>query len=374
MITILIIKITRRTSMIELDFRNYTYYPILHTRSSEQGAFLNLSQDCQEKIIPSFVLHNRKGTKLTTVLDSILDTYNQNYILHLPSSPTVINKINSDDKLLFNHNSHFKNWIDLVSSYENAIPAVQISGYSVPRDVIKQAIILEQRKGKIAFRVKNQDDFEITISAVSALDSINNALIFLDQGYINNLTESYENSYSLMEKLNNKLDNPMVCLLSSSFPQSPAVTMKEIPEWCNHEIKGGIVQQKEKDLYLKLAEDFDILFGDYAAIYPSPFDTATEGRWSARIDFCTFDEYWAVFRMPKTHGNGYAPLAKHIVNLDIINNIIDCWGKDKILEASSDPNSIHGRSPAKWVEVRANTHMTHQISQTFFDDVDDEAL
>ena len=57
--------------MINVNFQNYSYYPFLHTRNSEEEAFVNLSQEDKLSILPSFVLHNRKGTALTASLEKI---------------------------------------------------------------------------------------------------------------------------------------------------------------------------------------------------------------------------------------------------------------------------------------------------------------
>ncbi|HDR1135954.1 TPA: hypothetical protein QB322_001999 [Pasteurella multocida] len=356
---------------MKIDFRNYNYYPFLHTRNSEEEAFLNLHGQYKELIIPSFILHNRKGSALTASLNKITEKYDGNFILFPPISEKVINQITDEERKIFDNNNAYQNWREFLSQYPKAIPGIltpNANSEFLKRDVIRQAIMLERDDKKIAFRVKNNSDLNFCIDAVSALDSPENAIIFVDCGHIDDLNNSFNLSSGLIEKLKNQLPKLNITLISNSFPSSPAVEMTQIKEYSTHLIKGGYIQQKEVELYLKISEIHDISYGDYASIYPIPIESQeSEGRWSARIDFCTLDDDWSVFRLPRSHGEGYQPLAEHILNLELIDNIPQCWGRD-MLEMAAKGNLL-GRSPSKWVSVRANTHMSRQISLVMNDDV-----
>ena len=82
--------------------------------------------------------------------------------------------------------------------------------------------------------------------------------------------------------------------------------------------------------------------------------------------------FWAIFRMPSEHGDGYQQIANYVANNHIFAHIPESWGKEKILQASE--GDVFGRSPSKWVGVRANTHMCRQILQTSFRDELDESF
>ncbi|MBE2898110.1 hypothetical protein HPC37_04545 [Pasteurellaceae bacterium 20609_3] len=215
----------------------------------------------------------------------------------------------------------------------------------------------------MAFRVRTITEAELAINAIVALDEPQNAIIFIDCSYISDLTNSYNLFETILQTLKKEVEQLNIVSLSASFPSSPAIGMIETPQFTTNEIKAGYIQQKELELYYKISEKYEVLYGDYASIHPIPISsTDSEGRWSARIDFATDDSSWGIFRMPTQHGEGYQPVATHIVNSGMINYIPDCWGKDRIIEASE--GQVFGKSPSKWVGVRANTHMRHQISLT----------
>lgn len=349
--------------IIDVNFKNYGYYPLLHTRNSEEDAFLNLSNEDKLAILPSFVLHNRKGSALNSSLDRILGQYDGKFILFPPISEKILNHISQEEKKLFDSSQHYENWQKFTAQYENAIPAIINENEKYQRDITRQALNLERRKGKVAFRVRNIQETSRVINAISALDDPQNAIIFIDCGYISDLTDSYNISNLILQTFKKEFEKLNVISLSTSFPSSPAGEMNELSKWSTNQIKVGSIQQRELTLYLKLSEKYEILYGDYASIYPIPIESKdSEGRWSARIDFATDEEFWGVCRMPTEHGEGYQKIASYIVEKNMINSIPECWGKEQIINASK--GQVFGKSPAKWVGVRANTHMSRQIFLT----------
>ncbi len=360
--------------MIDINFKDYKYYPFLHTRNSEEDAFLNLSKDEKLSIIPSFILHNRKGAALTSSLEKIINSYQNPFILFPPLSEKILNHITSEEKNIFDSSQHYINWQKFTSKYKNAIPAILFNNNEkYLRNIIRQTINLENQKGKIAFRIRSIREAELAVNALAAMDDPLNAIIFIDSGYISDLIESYNVSNEILQTLKKGVEDLNIVSLSTSFPSSPAMGMTNLDNLSTSNIKAGYIQQKEVDLYLKLSEKYEVLYGDYASIHPIPIDSNdSDGRWSARIDFATDEDFWAIFRMPSEHGDGYQQIANHISNNHIFNHIPESWGKEKILQASK--GDVFGRSPSKWVGVRANTHMSRQISLTFLPDEPDESF
>ncbi|ABQ99280.1 beta family protein [Haemophilus influenzae] len=360
--------------MINVNFQNYSYYPFLHTRNSEEEAFVNLSQEDKLSILPSFVLHNRKGTALTASLEKIISSYNGPFILFPPLSEKILNHITNEEKNIFDSSQYYINWQEFTSRYENAIPAILFNNNEkYLRNIIRQTINLENQKGKVAFRIRSTREAELAMNALAAMDDPLNAIIFIDSGYISDLTESYNISNEVLQTFKNGIESLNIVSLSTSFPSSPAIGMTNLDDLSTSNIKAGYIQQKEVDLYLKLSEKYEVLYGDYASIHPIPIDSHdSDGRWSARIDFATDEDFWAIFRMPSEHGDGYQQIANYIANNHIFSHIPESWGKEKILQASE--GGVFGRSPSKWVGVRANTHMRRQILQTSFRDELDESF
>ncbi|MBE2898109.1 hypothetical protein HPC37_04540 [Pasteurellaceae bacterium 20609_3] len=133
--------------MTDVNFQNYSYYPLLHTRNSEEDAFLNLSESDKSLIIPSFVLHNRKGSELTASLDRILEKYDGRFILFPPISEKILNHITVEEKKIFDSDQNYVNWQKFTARYENAIPAILFNENQ--RYITRQALELENKKGKL---------------------------------------------------------------------------------------------------------------------------------------------------------------------------------------------------------------------------------
>ena len=290
-----------------------------------------MSQEDKLSILPSFVLHNRKGTALTASLEKIISSYNGPFILFPPLSEKILNHITNEEKIFLIH-------LNIILIGKNSLQDMKMlfqqyffnNNEKYLRNIIRQTINLENQKGKVAFRIRSTREAELAMNALAAMDDPLNAIIFIDSGYISDLTESYNISNEVLQTFKNGIESLNIVSLSTSFPSSPAIGMTNLDDLSTSNIKAGYIQQKEVDLYLKLSEKYEVLYGDYASIHPIPIDSHdSDGRWSARIDFATDEDFWAIFRMPSEHGDGYQQIANYIANNHIFSHIPESWGKGK---------------------------------------------
>ena len=349
--------------MQEINFKAFGYYPVFYTRSSEIEALENINDNSKGEIIPLFTLHCKTNSTLTKSAQTVNKKFGDNYyFIEAPNHQNILNRLSDEDQKIINPYDNFKNWCKYTEQFENAIPVVQTENRMELKQVIKQAIYLENKKGKLAFRIKNSRDIDAVIASVSALDDVNNALIYIDAGYIkNNVNDEVNSALKIINKIKKEIVDPTICAISSSFPKSPATEMNQIASFSQGTILGGSIYQEEISFFSGLYEEHDdILYGDYASIHPSIYDESLgfKGKWSSRIDFLSSDE-WFSLRDPKQQGDGYKDVAKHIVNLNILDNTPNCWGKEMINNAAN--GDVFGKSPSKWISVRANTHITGLI-------------
>lgn len=344
----------------DLSFEEYNYYPALRTRGAELKGLGQLFDRHKDAIIPLLTLGKwPRAQNFETVADKIPKIFpDRPYFLDLTKEANTFT-----DQLiqLKDPAGGFKNWIDFVSRYEYAIPVLQSNTDQSIRDFIKQAQNCEKKFGKLAFRVSNfHHDLNATISALAALDEAENALVFIDVGYIrNSYTATVTATSSLINDIRDQVPNAIISTLATSFPASVAT-------YATNGGRSGILDIMERQLHEDIGGFGVAAYGDYGSIHGVIYDDTPEVmRWAARVDY-PIEREWYFERRPKdTSEAAFRDAAKVILrdHPEIANETN--WGEYIINRVATEPNfSEIGFGPTPWIAVRVNIHISKQIEYT----------
>jgi len=360
--------------MINIKFEKYQYFPTLRTRQSEMRGLKELDAERKSKIVPLLTLgrwpratgFDKAAEKASEVMENLP------FFLDLTTDTT---HLGDQQKLLRDHNSGFKAWRDFVAKYDRAIPVVQLNSDAKVRDVFKQAQALEKTFGKLAFRIRDfTSDTALAINAISAIDDVSNAIVFVDCQYIRDSFVAYATAaVATINQLRNEFPELMIVIMSTSFPSSV------IPFSDSTQTKGEI-DILERQLHARIGGNPVAIYGDHASIHSVVYDDVTIMRWAARIDYPQ-NLQWAFERRAgdQTQG-GFVSVAREIVRLDPDIGTRNIWGEKMIIDAAA--GIPYGAAPSSWIAVRVNIHLSRQIDLSFLlenqdgndDDEDDDSL
>lgn len=344
--------------MIDVNFRDYLYYPVLRTRESEVTGYQQLAEEYKKRIIPLFTLYPWPRGNCLDSLNKV-NKSELTYFLDLPIEEEIKAKLNKDTtgeltkfyQELENDNNNFENWVKFIEKHKNIIPIVQIRKAKISQ-AIKQSISLELISGRVGFRIRDEKELPRVIAGIGALTNTNNAMVFIDCQYISSTTIEHKKSFCLniIKQIRDEYPNVLICILSTSFPQSPS----------NRE------NIEELNLFSAVNYPYDknIVYGDYGSIYSKVYDENIQynGAPPARIDY-PLDDVWDIRRYvgEKTKDNRlkYQSIAKSLINDYPINEQSQCWGEQKIYETAN--GNIYSTARNKWIGVRVNIHLRNQI-------------
>lgn len=337
---------------MKVNFDSYSYYPALRTRAAEILGLSNLTREKKEKILPLITLGKwPRSEEIQISLDKSLEAMNglpfildvtQENKHHCASSFDLISAENS-----------FTNWISFCTKNENVIPVIQMPEAAKLRDIVKQARILEDAKGSIAFRIKNLNtDINKTITSLVSLDSPENAIIFIDLGFIRgHISPMTSAAISAINQIRTEIPEAIISVLSTSFPSSVANFAGENGQY-------GHIDIMEREFHQTIGGRGVSIYGDHGSIHSVVYDDVG-GRYVPRIDVA-LDDAWFFERRPGFDSKGYIEAARAILKR-FPNYLEDkSWGALMIRNAASGDIAGMG-SPAKWISVRVNLHITKQI-------------
>lgn len=99
-------------------------------------------------------------------------------------------------------------------------------------------------------------------------------------------------------------------------------------------------------------------------------------RWSPRIDYPRFRDWYFERRSGMSPEAGYIAAAQAVVSADPEIGTRGIWGESMIVQAAN--GNPYAKAPASWISVRSNIHMARQIDLANQpldeDDEDDETL
>lgn len=361
------------------EFEDFLYYPKLRTRAAELNGLKRLTDSRKDKIIPLITAGKwPRATSFDSGIKKVIEFFpDRPFFLDLTDEH---NTFSIEQIKLKDATNNYKNWREYTKQFPNAIPVAQLNRQASLRDFVMQARLCEQEFGKVAFVIHDYvRDLEYVKSALSSLDDVNNAIVFIDSKYI-------RNSYSAILAANIQTINAIrkdvpeanISTLSTSFPSSLA-------SFTNNNAKTqGMIDILERQLHEDLG-GYDVVgYGDYASIHGIIYDDTPEiMRWAARVDYPA-ENYWQFERRPKgsistgstgTSKADFIHAAKAIFssNPDIQGS--DIWGENMITQTATTPDFDGiGFGPASWISVRVNIHLSKQIdySQSLLSDVEQE--
>jgi hypothetical protein len=339
--------------MIEIAFEKYLYFPTLRTRLSEIRGLLELDEKRKEKIAPMLTLGRwpRAEDFSTSAEKAQSAMAGLPYFLDLTSD---LSHLGEKQKLLRNPQNGFEAWRDFLSTYPQAIPVAILSSDARLRDQVQQAVLFERNKGKVAFRIQDFSiDTTLAINAISSLDDIKNAIVFIDCQFIRSSLAAYiAATVATINRLRTEFPTLMIVVTSTSFPASVA-------PFADATQQRGAIDIMERDLHARIGGSAVAAYGDHGAIHSVVYDDRQIMRWSARIDYPR-ETIWYFERRPGDQTPaGYISAAKSIVATDRDIGTRGIWGEDKIVDAAN--GTPYGKAPASWIAVRVNIHLARQI-------------
>ncbi|MFQ2105298.1 beta family protein [Aeromonas rivipollensis] len=337
---------------MSINFDDYSYYPALRTRAAEILGLNQLTHDKKEKILPLVTLGKwPRADEIQVSLDKTLEAMDGlPFILDV----TQENKHHCASSLeLLSSENNFSNWISFCSRNDAIIPVVQMPESARLRDVVQQARTLEREKGAIAFRIKNLNtDINKTIASLVSLDSPESAIIFIDLGYIRgHISAMTSAAINAINQIRTELPEAIISVLPTSFPSSVANFSGESGQF-------GYIDIMEREFHQAIGGRSVSIYGDHSSIHSVVYDDVG-GRYVPRIDVA-LDDAWFFERRPGLDSKGYIEAAKAILKRypDYLDD--ESWGAQMIRNAASG-DIVGMGSPAKWISVRVNLHITKQI-------------
>ncbi len=339
---------------MSVDFEACLYYPALRSRAAELAGLKHLEENVKKEILPIITLGKwPRSENIQHSLDKAIDAMGD-----LPFILDVTREAshhNASSISLQSTDDAFKQWRKFVSQKEQIIPVVQISKGARLRDVTLQAKEFEREKGSLAFRICDFEvDSERAVAAMASLDRPEKALVIVDLGYIRNaLPMAASAAIRTINNIRDEIPEASICILSTSFPQSVTSFVDGSTGRC------GSIDILERELHESVGGNDVCLYGDHGSIHSVVYPDAG-GRYVPRIDL-PLDDVWYFERRPDTLSDGYIDAAKAILSKYSWLQERTEWGAGMIKEAAK--GNIDGMgSPAKWIAVRVNLHISRQLA------------
>lgn len=338
--------------MHDLRFSSYSYYPALRTRRAEMRGLSELDSNRKRKVLPLITLGEwPRATSFEQSLEAAVEAMEG--LPFIADMTTDLSRLPEERQQLIDCTKGFQAWRQFTDECALAIPTVIITAGSKTRDVVQQAVKIEETKGKVAFRIRDfPAETPLVIAALSALDNPQNAIIFIDCLYIRGALAAHVTAtIATLNSIRREFPESIICILSTSFPAS---TMAYLDHG-----RTGSIEILERDLFARIGGRSVAIYGDHGSVHSVVYDDVATRRWSPRIDFPTF-ETWHMERRPSDDPQaGYIDAAKAIVQMDPLLGTRNIWGEQMIIDAAS--GNPYGKAPASWISVRVNIHLSRQI-------------
>lgn len=340
--------------MINRSFDDYVYFPALRTRQAELKGLEHLSTDQKRQILPMLTLGRwPKATEFKKSAEKAAEAMeNLPHVLDLTNDASHLGE---EQSKLRDSTDSFAAWRDFALQYRSAIPVVQLVPGSKARDQVRQATLLEQSVGKIAFRIRDfAIDTPLIINAISAMDDPGNALVYIDCQYIRSALAAYVTAtVATINQLRAEFPELFIVVLSTSFPPS-------VIPFADTSQQRGVIDIQERDLHSRIGGSAVAAYGDHGSVHSVVYDDTKIMRWSARIDYPR-ELSWQFERRPRDQAEaGYISAAAAISATDPDIGKRDIWGEEMIVKAAQ--GQPHARAPAPWIAVRVNIHLARQLA------------
>ena len=339
----------------------FRYIPVVRTRDAELKGLSHLKREVLAELLPvvEFTQSRRSSKNASGSVYKCVEKISEilqggPYIADLTS---LINQTNQEISELLRPDNNFDNWVRFVEANlpKPCIPTVHLT---LPFD---EAAFREQlgrllaANDLVAIRLPTSySEYRAVLDLVSESDDVaRRAILLFDAGYVEpQVTNAALAKLKEMFEVARTLNVINRASLVSSFPSS--VLAKN---YGGDENGRFALSEVEISRQLNSNVGRNITHGDYASIHPLNF-TGTVTNWVPRVDV-PLDEELYYYRYRRDNG-GYVKAAKRALT-DPSYKDMNCWGCENIKEAASgDPQ---GRSPAHWIAVRLNIHISRQVQR-----------
>lgn len=343
---------------------DFNYFPLLRTRDAELKAYSNLSSHVKDGILPIFEITRSRRSKnnpdgnINKRVEQLLDIHGARPFIIDLTTHEMWNNLQIDN-LLNNFQNGFSAWCDFLSSIKNdsIVPMIHYHNRASTEDIKQQISKLENNFNNIAYR-DNVNDIDLMERLIQIVDYCNkpeNLVVILDTGMldIQNTFTPVNTFQQRIEEINQKIRAGLIIILAGFFPQSVVAPGYGQDDHGQFEILPIRVFNR-----LNISEStIPIRYSDYGSVCPNPYSSGF-GGWVPRVDVPMNDTLF-YYRFRRDVG-GYIRAASEVLSDAIyeINTNEDVWGDNEISQAAEgNPN---GRSPAHWISVRVNLHISRQ--------------
>lgn len=185
-----------------------------------------------------------------------------------------------------------------------------------------------------------------------SLNSPENSIIFIDLGYIRGHVSTMTSAaISAINQIRTEIPEAIISVLSTSFPSSVA-------NFAGENGQSGYIDIMEREFHQTIGGRGVSIYGDHGSIHSVVYDDVG-GRYVPRIDIA-LDDAWFFERRPGLDSKGYIEAARAILKRYPNYLEEESLGAQMIKNAASGDIAGMG-SPAKWISVRVNLHITKQI-------------
>ncbi|HEL3174431.1 TPA: beta family protein [Stenotrophomonas maltophilia] len=337
------------------------YVPILRSRDAEIRAYAELSGSVKDALLPVVEYTKSRRTKKNTegsvsVCVSKIEEHlaGRSYIADVTTMDSLSN---AETAMLLDADNGFRNWRAFVLSSLNSacIPTVHLTDPFDERSVLVQCKAFLNRSTHIAFRIPV--DYDSTSRLVDVLKrelgGLEQVILICDGGYVSKSTYAAALADSKQTLVAAGAGFALRAVACSSFPKSVV-----LPDY------GGDEYGKFELLEVKLSEDVraehglgDVVHGDYALVHPEDFKGIVTS-WVPRVDV-PLDQTLFYHRYRRPNGGYDLAADKAFHDPDYV--ALDCWGHENIKSAAG--GAVQGRSPAHWISVRINFHLSRQSNR-----------
>lgn len=344
-------------------FGRHTYVPLLRTRDAELKGIENVRPSLLDLCLPVFELTRSRRTKSSPQgqIEKNLERISallgeRKYILDV----TVEDEYsNNETELLLNPDDGFANWCEFIETRgdNNLIPMVHLVEGMTDRELSEEVSRLITVTDSVAVRLDYTDGgIEGVMRTIcDELPDPAKLIVILDAGFIRTGSERDHDDLMInaAQSVMGVARPAAIIPMSSSFPSN----VKEKGYGGDASGEFSMSEVLLSDLVVSQMPNAPIHHGDYGSIHPFRYP-GMFGGWVPRIDVPLEDLYF--YHRCRRDAGGYETAARRVLEDDRYESA-KTWGDEQIeFAAQGEPE---GRSPAHWIAVRVNIHLSRQANR-----------
>jgi len=344
-----------------VSWKSYSYVPAVRTRDAELKGIRELGRSARDHLLPLVELTRSRRSKSNPLgaieisVEKVLEILGpRHFIADLTS---MDGQTNPQIETLLDEDNGFKCWTDFVSKHlgSRAIPVAHLTEPFDRKNFRQQvdALLLTQEAFAIRLPTSYRQYPEV-FEEISREDSLfGRCVVLADAGFIPSRTlDGAKAAVMRIFQSVSQYSPAMFVPIGSSFPSS--VVAAGYGEDAEGEFPLTEIALSE---YVKqFAITKNVVHGDYACVHPIDY-VGTVTAWVPRVDVPLNESlFYHRYRRPV---GGYIAAAQAAIG-DPRYVPLECWGHENIVKAAA--GSPIGKSPAHWISVRVNYHITRQAA------------